>query len=358
MAQTITDRNGEYVLAINSDGSINISGTITASAAGDGSILDGVISSIKATVLDYTNSNPLAVRLSDTSGDYVGAGAGTQYADGATAATPTGTVSFGHDGSYVRAITTDADGNIQVDILTIPSITGTVTANVANTVTVSGTMTANAGTNLNTSLLALESGGNLATIASKDFATQTTLALIKAKTDNLDVALSTINTELGQKYEGGPITAYIANTPSVSVSSFPDNEPFNVAQFGGSAVTIGQQVAGASIPVILPSATITTLTPPAAITGFATETTLVSIKDTAGIKKITDALPAGTNALGKVIRSNVWIPADYDYMTYTSGGTTDTYVYKSGGSGGTTVGTLTITYTDGTKAVISNVAKT
>jgi len=38
-------------------------------------------------------------------------------------------------------------------------------------------VTANSGTNLNTSLLALESGGNL--------------ALIKAKTDNVDVALST-----------------------------------------------------------------------------------------------------------------------------------------------------------------------
>lgn len=36
-----------------------------------------------------------------------------------------------------------------------------------------------------------ETGGNLATIAGKDFATQTTLALVKAKTDNLDVALST-----------------------------------------------------------------------------------------------------------------------------------------------------------------------
>src|SRR5262249_39684054 len=36
-----------------------------------------------------------------------------------------------------------------------------------------------------------ETGGNLAAIAAKDFATQTTLALIKAKTDNLDAALST-----------------------------------------------------------------------------------------------------------------------------------------------------------------------
>ena len=43
---------------------------------------------------------------------------------------------------------------------------GTVTANAGSgTFTISGSVTANAGTNLNTSLLALESGGNLATIA-------------------------------------------------------------------------------------------------------------------------------------------------------------------------------------------------
>ena len=36
------------------------------------------------------------------------------------------------------------------------------------------------------------------------------------------------------------------------------------------------------------------------ITGFATETTLALIKDTDGIKKITDALPTGTNSIGKI----------------------------------------------------------
>ena len=72
--------------------------------------------------------------------------------------------------------------------------------------TVDGTVTANAGTNLNTSALALEAGGNL--------------AAIKAKTDNIPA--------------------------------------------------LGQALAAASVPVILPAATITTLTPPAAITGFAT----------------------------------------------------------------------------------------
>ena len=40
----------------------------------------------------------------------------------------------------------------------------------------------------------------------------------------------------------------------------------NIAQFGGSTVTLGQQTAANSIPVILPSATITTLTPPSTVT--------------------------------------------------------------------------------------------
>jgi hypothetical protein len=59
-----------------------------------------------------------------------------------------------------------------VDVLSLPAITGTVTAN--------------AGTNLNTSALALETGGNLATIAGKDFATQTTLAALNTKVTAVD----------------------------------------------------------------------------------------------------------------------------------------------------------------------------
>lgn len=46
----------------------------------------------------------------------------------------------------------------------------------------------------------------------------------------------------------------------------------NLIQIGGSALSLGQQLAAASIPVILPAATITTLTPPAAITNYALET--------------------------------------------------------------------------------------
>lgn len=94
---------------------------VVAGGAGDGAIQDGTTPSIEATVLDFTNSNPLAVRLTDTNGDYVGAGAGTQYVDGAAQATPTGTVALGHDGSNVRAITTDSAGDLQVDLKEYPA---------------------------------------------------------------------------------------------------------------------------------------------------------------------------------------------------------------------------------------------
>jgi Tfp pilus assembly protein PilW len=53
------------------------------------------------------------------------------------------------------------------------------------------------------------------------------------------------------------------------------------------------------------------------------------------------------------------VPFSYDYIAYTNtSSTVDTYVYKTGGSGGTTVATITITYTDTTKTQISTVART
>lgn len=125
-----------------------------------------------------------------------------------------------------------------------------------NDVTItSGTVTANAGTNLNTSALALESGGNI--------------AAIKAKTDNIPA--------------------------------------------------LGQALAAGSVPVVLPAAQITTLTPPAAITGFATsakqdtiighvdgiETSLSSIDgkitavNTGAVVVSSSALPTGASTAAK-----------------------------------------------------------
>src|SRR5258708_15625896 len=73
-----------------------------------------------------------------------------------------------------------------------------------------------------------------------------------------------------------PVTAgtgtYIASN-SISEDTVTKNlQRIVLNTSAGVEIGIGQQLAAASLPVILPSATITTLTPPAAITGFALET--------------------------------------------------------------------------------------
>lgn len=84
---------------------------VVAGGAGDGAIQDGASPSVEATVLDYTSSNPLAVRLTDTNGDYIAAGAGTQYTeDAAAAANPIGTaLNLVRSDSLSGITTTDGD---------------------------------------------------------------------------------------------------------------------------------------------------------------------------------------------------------------------------------------------------------
>lgn len=48
----------------------------------------------------------------------------------------------------------------------------------------------------------------------------------------------------------------------------------------------------------------------------------------------------------------------HDYVSLTQASTTDTYIRKSGGAAGSTVQTITVTFTDATKTVIANVAWT
>ena len=63
------------------------------------------------------------------------------------------------------------------------------------------------------------------------------------------------------------LTAGSLGTVSASPSGTQD---VNLIQVGGTSFSLGQQLAASSIPVVLTAAQITTLTPPAAITGFAT----------------------------------------------------------------------------------------
>lgn len=50
---------------------------------------------------------------------------------------------------------------------------------------------------------------------------------------------------------------------------------------------------------------------------------------------------------------------NYDTILYTAtSATVDTYTFKTGGTGGTTTATVTVTYTDGTHATLVSVVRT
>ena len=90
---------------------------------------------------------------------------------------------------------------------------------------------------------------------------------------------------------------------------------------------------------------------PATISGLATESTLADILTS--VDGIEGQLTTVTDRL-----SGSLVPAKFDYIAYTDGGASETFVYKTGGSGGTTQKTITVTYTDASKAVLVSVAAT
>lgn len=138
-----------------------------------------------------------------------------------------------------------------------------------------------------------------------------------------------------------PVSAASLPLPTgAATSAKQDTGNTSVASIDTKTPALGQALAAASVPVILPSATITTLTPPAAITGFATSAkqdtlltelqlkadltetqpvslaaettkvigtvniaaaqTLATVTTVGAVTAITNALPAGTNAIGKL----------------------------------------------------------
>lgn len=127
-------------------------------------------------------------------------------------------------------------GTASADVLTIQGITSMTaikTDGSATTQPISGTVTANAGTNLNTSLLALESGGNLASI--------------KTDADNLNLAQG--STTSGQK---GNLTLGAVTTAAPTYTTAQSN-PLSLTTSGllrvdGSGATQPVSVAG-TLPV-------------------------------------------------------------------------------------------------------------
>jgi hypothetical protein len=171
--------------------STDTDGTVRVNGAGNGCILDGVDTAIKATVKDLTNSNPVATFLVDANGDQITSfGGGTQYTeDDAAAANPVGTaLNLIRDDALSGQTTTDGDnvaargtdkGELyvkHVDAIPVTDNGGALTVDASNLdirdLTNADVVTAE---------LSATDNAVLDTIAAKDFATQTTLAAVNAK---------------------------------------------------------------------------------------------------------------------------------------------------------------------------------
>lgn len=217
-------------------------------------------------------------------------GEGVADGDPVDAAT-LGFLMLGTDGSNYQVVSTNSSGRLQVDVVsgggggtqytegdTDTSITGTamlmegaantlvvlqgdatngllVNLGANNDVTVTGSVTANAGTNLNTSLLAVESGGNLAAVA-------TSLAALDNSVDgnylNVNMNLAGVDAPSGGGTESGVLRVTIA-TDSTGVLSIDDNggsltvdapvgTPVFVRLSDGSAAIATLPVSLASVP--------------------------------------------------------------------------------------------------------------
>lgn len=273
MASAVVKTTQEILQNVEDDTNDALRVNVVTGGAGDGAILDGVSSSIKATVLDYSNSNPLAVRLTDTSGDYIAAGAGTQYTeDVAAAADPVGNALIlvrtdtpsartSANGDNVAGCGTDKGELLVKHTDSIP-----VTDN-GGSLTVDGTVTANlaAGTNNigDVDVLSIAAGDN--NIGNVDIVTMPNVTL---------AAGTNTNEVVGDAAHG----AAVSGNPVLVAGEGRSTEPTAVDD--GDVVRklhslLGKQVV---LPRALPGSTWSY----AAASGGITDTTGVTVKAAAG----------------------------------------------------------------------------
>jgi hypothetical protein len=169
-----------------------------------------------------------------------------------------------------------------------------IDSKLTNPLPISGTVTANAGTNLNTSLLALESGGNLASI--------------KTDVDNLNLAQG--STTSGQKGNLG-LAAVTTAAPSYTTGqtsplSLTTSGSLRVDFSGSSAGTVNQGTANTIVnawPIKLTDGIDTTAVVPASTAAVATDPAVVVALSP------NSPLPSGTNNIGTVNAVSVDNPA-------------------------------------------------
>lgn len=99
----------------------------------------------------------------------------------------------------------------------------------------------------------------------------------------------------GLKIEGvASGTAVPISSSTLATTAKQDTGNTSLSSIDGKTPSLGQAVSGSSVPVVLPAAQITTLTPPAAITGFALDATLGTTNTEIG--GLTETAPASDTA--------------------------------------------------------------
>jgi hypothetical protein len=234
-------------------------------SGGDGAILDGVTSSTKATVKSYTNANPLTVRLSDTNGDYVAAGAGTQYTeDAAAAADPVGGMLLARRKDTLSTTEVSADGD---NIALNATNKGQLHVKLADTVTVD-----NSGVTqpVSAASLPLPSGAatsaNQPTVYTEDAASaadpvglmnmavrRDTLSTTEVSADGDNIALKATNK--------GQLHVKLADTVTVDGSGVtqPVSLATNTPTLQSGSTTAVTQATGTNLHTVVDSGTVTTV---------------------------------------------------------------------------------------------------
>jgi hypothetical protein len=181
---------------------------------------------------------------------------------------------------------------------------------------VTGTLTVNAGTNLNTSALALESGGHLASVDTKTPALGQALAAASVPVVLTAAQLATLTplSTVGVTGTFWQATQPVSGTITVNAGTNLNTSALaleaggHLAAIDGKVPALGQALAAASVPVVLTAAQLTTLTPVSTVTIGAGSAVMGHVIVDSGtitaVTAITNALPAGANLLGQVSATN------------------------------------------------------
>jgi len=200
--------------------------------------------------------------------DNAGIGGGTQYSDADANADPTGTVAMGTDGANIFALHTDTDGDLQADVLTMPTVAVTGTFWQA-TQPVSGTFYQATQPVSATDL-------DIRNLTNVDVVTAELSAVDNAVLD--DIALDTEAIKDSLETIGGQVVNLGANNDVVEASA---------SAIKTAVETIDNAIAGTEMQV-----------------------------------DIVAALPAGTNAIGKLLQPDIDVTTNTNYAKkyYTSAG--------------------------------------